>query len=596
MRQSLGKWAILKYVSAVIRGLGGPHMAPGSVNAMVTGENLVRAFRGVTIIDGKVGSRIFFNVDQSYAGLGTALTNGFGSVFGVRQVLMAIGAGQVAFAGDELTGFIASSTLSFVAKDGDEYDPGNVHQVGHPQPSAPIIYAKDAPSVGQRGMFAAVSVVIWRVDEFGIVSLASLPSNVLVCNGQSVIVPMPAADDNYQTRWGIGVVKIGLADLGNHYELPTTLGGEVAEADLITIDGHDRAIEISWTTDSLIGQRLAPDKAFPPTAAQFAGAFNDVLYLDAEGIIYTSLPNELGSFPPSAALFANEPAVAYLTAFGIRLRFGHHSLGALIYVGGSPALEYQDIWEHMGIQYQQNVALGHHGRVMAWLGKPTVLENTGIEPNWEYATEVELDFASWDALQTEDMPVVPGYDPRGEYEVWCLGKKVMAMYAPKGDWCSPIDLTGKISGNIVGRVTHDRQLYLCSSDGATLSIYKFDVGTGSVMIVQTSDLRPNGYEQTINAVVAQGRLDNIDHPVKLRMIKDYGRQATVTLSEDIRRTPLAVGTQEFAIPDPNEFCISHAMELTMQSAGGIVVDGVAVDCGFDLLETKGPPVGEVATV
>lgn len=570
-------------------------MAPGSENAMVTGEGLTRAFRGVTQLVAKIGSRVFFNVDQGYAGLGSAITNGFGSVFGVRQLLMAIGAGQVNFNGAILAGFIASSTISFIKKTAGVYDTSFIYQLGHAQPSAPQIFAKDAPSVGQRAMSAAVSVKIWRVDEFGIFSLASLVSNVLVLNAQSVIVPFPALDANGQSRWGVAGTKLGLSDLGNHYELPVSIGGEVEETDLATIDGHPRSIEITWTTEDLIGQRLAPDKAFPPVAGQFAGGYSDVLFLDADGIIYVSLPNEIGSFPPSQALFASEPAVAYLSAFGIRLRFGKHSLGVLIYVGGSPALEYQEIWTHLGIKYPQNVTLGFKGRVLVWLGQPAVLDGTALEPDRTYATKVEPDFAGWDEQQTEDMPIVPGFDGRGQYEVWCLGNKVMAQYAPTGKWCSPIDLTGKVSGNIVSAPTVDRQLYLCTSDGAALSLYEFDVGTGSVMIVQTSDIRPNGYEQKINAILAQGSLDNIDHPVKLELIQNNRDAAPVLISNDIRRTPFETGTQEFAVAQPNQFCISHALRMTMESAGGIELEGVRVDCAVQLLETKGPPLNEVAT-
>lgn len=595
MKPTLGKWLLERYVSGRIRGLGGDHMAPGSQNAMVSGEGYTRAFRGVTALAGKLGSRQLFNVDQSYAGLGTAIANGVGSVFGVRQLLMAIGTGQVYFAGLVLAGFIASSTLSFVAKVAGVYDPTTIYQVGHAQPSAPTIYAKDAPSVGKTGMSAAISVVIWRIDDFGVVSLASLSSNVLVLNGQSVIVPMPALDGNGQKRWGIGVVKLGLADLGNHYELPTSLGGEVLETDLTTIDGHTRSTEISWNTADLIGQRLAPDKAFPPPAGNFAGGMNDVIWVDASSLIYVSEPNEFGSLPPSNVLFASEPAVNYIQAFGMTLRLGRHTLGALLYVGGSPALEYQEVWRHMGIQYPQNVALGHHGRVMLWLGKPAILEGTSTEPNLDYATEVQPDFAGWDAAQTVDSPIVPGYDGRGEYEVWCLGKKVMAQYVPKKAWCSPVDLTNKISGNIVSAVTVDRVLYICSSDGATLTLYQFDVGTGSVMVIQTSDIRTNGYEINIDQVLAQGRVDNIANPVKLELIKNYDDANPVLLSADMRTAPLRTGVQEFFVPDPDVFATSHSLRLTMTGIGGIAdgTTGLPVDCGIDFLETKGPPPNQV---
>lgn len=649
MKVRLGDWLISEYISSLVRGLGGSHMAPGSENGMVSGENFVRAFRGVTALVGKVGSRLLFNTDQSYAGLGTATVNGLGSLFNVRQLLCYIGAGQVSFAGLALAGIIASSTLSLVKKSGGVYAAGALtgpFQAGHAQPSAPTIYPKNVPSAGTTPMSASVAVKIWRISNItGQVSLASLPSNVLVLNNQTAIAQIPLPDANGQTHWGIGVPPLGYDVLGVFYELPTSLHGEVAEADLAytraagsttftnasdtveivggvtaadigrrisngsfdtwitsivdgthakindipgatttaagtvthAVDGYTRAIEISWTNGALQKQNVVPDKAFPPPAGQFAGSQNDVLWLDADGIIYVGEPGQIGSFPPSNAIFANEPAVHYLPGIdGVTLRFGKHSWGALSYVGGSPALEYQELSHTLGIAYPQNVAFGARGRLMAWFGKPSVVES-GIDPDYGYATKVMPDFDGWDEGQTVDAPIVPGYDARGEYEVWCWQKKVMAKYVPKDAWCSPIDLTGKVSGNIVSAVTHEKQLYLTCSDGADLTIYQFDVGNGSVLVIQTSDIETLARTDMISEVYVQGNPDNTDNNVRVELIGNYDDANPILISD---LAPPQIGTQHLSPFRPDILgAITHCIRVTMTSIGN--------DGGIDKIRTYG---------
>jgi hypothetical protein len=554
-------------------------MRPGSLNALVSGDDQLRAFKGVTNLAGKLGGRIIFPADQSYASLGTQAVNGTGAAFRVKQLLMAIGAGQVNFDGAAIATFVASSTLSYSKESGGAYA-APIYQAGRAQPSAPLIFAKDNPSAGRDPMTGGISVVIWRVsDKDGQPSLMSLPSNVLTLSGQSVIVQMPAADSNGQTHWGIGVPRIGFDELGIFYELPTTLGGEVAESALITIDGITRAVEISWTNGALQGQNVAPDKAFPPPAGQFAGVINDTLFVDADGIIYVGDPGFIGSFPPSNAIFTNEPAVHYLrlgaNAFG---RFGKHSVGVLSYVGGSPALEYQEIIPNLGINLPQNVAIGGGGRLLMFMNRPCALDGS-LEPDFEYAKKVLPDFDGWDA-QDATKPVVPAYDPLGLYDVWCYQKKVMAKYVPSGKWCSPVDLTGLVNGNVMSAIiiptATGQKLYLCCVDGATLKLYQYDAGTGSVMTVQTDDT-PASYGDTVSEVFVQGRADTVANNVTVKLIKNFDDAHPVTI---FNAAPSLTGSQDFCRKFPNILNVKHqAMLVTLQSAGG--------DAGFDLIETYG---------
>lgn len=668
MKQDLARWQFREYISSRVRGAGGDYFAPGSENAMVTGEGFIRAFRGVGAVAGETASRLYFNTDQEWAGLGDPTEVVFGSVFLIRQLLSYIGFGQLEFQGvpvagpapivgdPALTEVNASNILYFIkGQPGGGYVTGpgyGPYQVGHAQPSPPIIYPHDNPSPGQYPITGTVAVKTWRVSNItGQTSLASAPSNVLVLNSQSVVVQVGTADFNGQTHWGYGVPKIGFDILGVFYELPTDLHGEVAEsvlayqrtvtgasiaagtnvvnitdpdvADQFTsadlgrrisfgtfdswikvinsatqvqvegtnttagaisgtatvkhaVDGILRGIEISWTNGTLIQQNLVPDKAFPPLPGQFAGVMNDTLWLDADGIIFVGEPNEIGSFPPDNAVFANEPAVHYLSGGeGMVLRFGKHSFGILAYVGGRPALEYQEIWHDLGISFPQNVGRGAGGRLLMWLGRPAVIEGTA--PDYNYATNV-IEFATWDQAQTAAVPICVGYDGVGEYEVWCLGQTAMCKYVPKDAWCAPVNLAGKITGNIVSTLTHRKRLYLTTNDGTTLTRYQFDVGSGSVMKVQTSDIRPNGYGATITEINTQGRVDNITQPVKIELISNFDDANPILLYQGL---PPRVGVQDFIpLQEPNVIdSRQHALRLTLTSNGG--------DAGWDYAESKG---------
>ncbi len=582
--QPISEWVFTEgYRSALIRGTGGDFMAQGSENAMITGAGRVRASNHPLLINGKVGSRLFFHDNQSYAGLGTGTVNGAGSIFNVKTLLHFIGSGQVNFNGAALAGVVASSTLSFLQRSGATYGT-TVLQAGHAQPTAPTIYAKDNPSAGKTQMTGAVVVYIWRVCSItGQVSLASLASNILTLSGQDVIVQFPAADNNGQDIWGIGVVKIGFEELGVGYTLPISLGGEIAEDDLTTIDGIDRACEISWSNGDLYNSELIPDRAFPPVAGSFAGVINDCLWLDADGIIYIGDPGYNGSFPPKNAVFAPEDAVAYLpTHRGVTIRFGKTRIGLLYYVGGSPAIEYQTVIENQGILLPQNAFLGYNGRICAWLGKPTVINfnpsTNEFEPDFDYAKDIE-EFATeaWGANQTAAKPIVGFYDAIGQYECWCFGTKIIARHGPSGRWCAPEDVTDSVTGDIMAGVTVNvlgagHPAYFSAVDGVTLSLYQYDAGTGSVMKVHTSTLSRMNYSGDVTMIMSEGRADNIINPVRLQLVVDGDSDNALAdpLEGEPEQTPTDTGWQSFTLREPNgiDAARKHSVLFTLTSAGG----------------------------
>jgi hypothetical protein len=260
------------YATDLLSTEGGTYLREGSSNFMVNGAGLLSPFKG--LVQGlSKGSRKQFLTDDSHAGLGSASVVGTGSVFKTIDLLMFIGQGPLRVRGNPIdvgSGPISASTqLQYLTRNAGVFDNGStLFDVGHARPSRPTLYVKSPPSIGQKSMSAAVTVVVWRVDSnTGQTSLPSPASDVLQVTNGSVIVQVEAADLNGQDIWGVGVTLPGLSDLGNLYELPTDIGGEQLEADLAytrTVEqtgGANITASILDTTD-LVEFNALPDPAF----------------------------------------------------------------------------------------------------------------------------------------------------------------------------------------------------------------------------------------------------------------------------------------------------------------------------------------------
>ena len=233
------------------------YMSRGTLNAMVDGVDNVRPFRGLTEAPaGPTGSRFYALVDGSYAGLGefSADTNisgseeGQGSIFKAFDLLLYIGSGKLKVKGyggnaPIPTGSVlqASNTLSYIRRhSAGEFinsTSGIVDsvygQVGHTIPSKPTALVKSPPSAGKKSMNAAVMIAVWRVCSItGQTSSMSEASDVITAANGSVLAIVPEADSNNQDKWGFGGTRLGLQALGNIYQLPTDIGGEVFESTL----------------------------------------------------------------------------------------------------------------------------------------------------------------------------------------------------------------------------------------------------------------------------------------------------------------------------------------------------------------------------
>jgi hypothetical protein len=651
------------YVSSVPRTLLLNILAYGTLNAIITAIGFFRCLKGFDQITAGApkGSTQLFQTDNNYAGLGTHAVRGQGNVFRVQRVLALVGSGQLRFAGQDIAGVSANSTLQYVKKSGATYI-GPALQAGHARPSSQTIYPKNTPGAGKAGMDGSVATVIWRVDSnTGQVSLYSLSSNVLSLSGQSVIQPFPAVDANAQDNWGIGVSKPGFGTAPVFYELPTQLGGEVAESTLAytrtiaqgsitngtkalvlnagtpagnqftaadegrrvsiagkldswivtvtdgfnavvndnatatatnestvirhAVDGILRAVEISWTTESLYGQDLAPGDAYPPPSnIKWAGIVTDTMFAeDDDGIIWVGVPGFIGSFPPKSVLFAAEPATAYLDASdGLYWRASKNTVCALSYNEGSTRpLSLQTIWKNTGVLYPQNIAIGVGGRVIAWSGKP-VRFGQGELPDVEWAFKVYKDFEGWDAAQTADKPIIAKSDPQNFLDILAFDRKIMAHHVPTGTWCSPVDVTQFLGAgeHLVDAVIVDNKLRFATNTGAAMNLFAWDDGTVGgppKLTVRTVDVESPLESDTVSQVRVTARLQNTA-TVTVKAIVDY---------DDAN--PVAIDTFAGVAATPKEVILSsrpniinarrHSMQVEIVSTGA--------DMGVDKIETFG---------
>jgi hypothetical protein len=659
-KQILGQWSFGNgYASSVPRLSLLSILAHGTLNAILTGLGFIRNFGGLDKITphGK-GSSVFFQTDNTFAGLGDESEQGRGSVLKVQRVLAFTGLGQLRYAGDDIADVSADSTLQYIKKT-DSVFTGPGYPAGQARPSSQTIYPKTTPGAGKQGMSGTVATVIWRIDSTtGQVSLASLASNVLSLEGQTVIQPFPAVD-TAQDYWGIGVCKTGFGTAPIFYELKTDLGGEVAESTLAysrnitqasitngtnvltlngttpvdkrfsvadvgrraviagkldswitdvtdafnaitnedatddaadepltvthAIEGILRSVEISWTTESLAGQELAPFDAYPPPSNLIAaGLLNDAMFVETdEGIIYVGVVGFIGSYPPKNTLFPAEPAILYLDASdGLYYRFSKNRFQALVYVGGSKPIELQTIWNNIGILYPQNAAIGAGGRVIAWSGKP-VRMGAGSEPDIGFAFKVYKDFAGWTA-QTAEKPVIAAYDPDNQFDCWAYDSKIMMCRGGSNDWCSPVDVSSYLAVGeyLMSAVIVDNKLRWCTNAGTSLFLYRHDEGSGSTMTIQTTEYSSAQESDTITQFDAVVHVDDTDSIV-VSIIKNF-----------VDSVPVAVKTFALAASPENQQ-ISTRTNTTnaKQHSVRLVIDGDGKDVGVQSITTYGESSG-----
>jgi hypothetical protein len=571
----LADYSFDRYISSIAR-FGGRlnYLAKGTKNLLCLGVGKCTAYKGPVLQSGVNGSQQLMNAADGYAGLGEFNTAGVGSVFRVLAALFFIGAGLLRYNGLSLSAS-ASSTLQILLLSSGTYSNGP-WQAGLAQPSAPTVAVRATPGTGFTGkIIGSVSVVIWRIrSSTGAKSIKSLPSAVVVADKQTLRVTMPALDANGQDRWGIGVSETGFGFSGPHYKLM-----EIADSALTTIDSVARSVEIEWVNAELVDQPLAPTEDFPPPAAVFGGALNDVVFVDGaygditSGVtaaapgatIACSKPLNPESFPGDYVLFPPEPPVNLLRGGdGYYYRLGKNSMCVITYTGGRPPLSLQIVWPNVGISAPHNACVGEDGRLYLWIGKPARIVARSEEPETSFGDEVADDFEGW-----VDTDVVLGWDARRQLMCYFNKSldKVMPYNTATGAWSSPAFLTGKITGSVVAAVTVNRDLIFCTNDNSTLRLYKFDGGTGMVVEVMTPWQRAEIETDNIYRVLVDWRADNTAN-VEMRVLingDDNPANAAVVKTISVPRTGLqSLKTQRPRVVNAK----SHAIYLKQTCTGG----------------------------
>lgn len=245
------------------------------------------------------------------------------------------------------------------------------------------------------------------------------------------------------------------------------------------VDGISRSIELEWTDGELAGKPLAPIDDFPPPPAVFGGTLNDTGFLDGAygdvgageapatqgATIVLSLPLKFESWPPDSFIATPQPptAVASRSADGYAYRAGASTLGAMVYTGGDPPINYQLRWPNTGCLAPHNMVIAGDGRLYIYTAQAGLARiGEGDEPDVEWAVPFADDVVGWDPKK-----VVMGEDGGDDRKIICAchEKMVLPFNRAIDRACTPCDLTGKIIGNIIASVNAPNgELYLCASD------------------------------------------------------------------------------------------------------------------------------------
>lgn len=473
-------------------------MSAGSKNLLILGEGRGQVWKGPLLSAGVEGGRVIYNLtDGGWASLGDFNTAGIGSIVGlIARAFAFVGSGELYINGVSRS-VSASTTPQIILYRSGSFSGSNTgpYILGLSQPTAPTIAAGPTANANMSGTTAAV---IWFVrSATGGRSRASVSSNVVAIDGTTVRVTIAGADlttasNNGYDRIGIGTSVFGFGFTGPFFELT-----EIAISSLTTVDGVANSYEASFTSASLSQADLAPTLDFPPPPFVFMAALEDVIagvgaYGDSTAGVSTtspgtaivvSLPVFIESFPPDSILFLPEAPTGVLSraSEGFCFVACKNSLHALLYTGGRNPLSLRTVWAQVGFASQHNMTLAEGGRLYGFSsGKRGLVRfsNDG-EPDTVFANDVTEETRSWTAAN-----VIAGWD--GDHQLVVFGHtKTLLCFNPaarngQGAWCAPLDLTGKITGDLCACVTVQGGLLLAANDNAQIRLYAFNAGTGSV--------------------------------------------------------------------------------------------------------------------
>jgi hypothetical protein len=574
--------------SSLLGGRRGACM-PGSKNVMFTGQGRAQAYRGPALVSSVAGGRIMFNaIDAGYASLGDATTAGVGSVFGlIARALAYIGSGPLYLNG--VTRSVSASTaLQMLLYRSGSYSGASTgpYAFGLEPPTAPTLAVTPTASTIMSGTY---STVHWFVrSATGGRSRRSSSSAVVVNSGFKMRHTVAGADLTYAAsvgadRIGIGVTAAGFGSTGPHYE-----EREIAISSLTTVDTVANSVELEWSDTSLIGKDLAPILDYPPPAGVFAAAIEDVVavigcYGDlVSGVsttspgtaIAVSLPVFIESFPPDSLLFLPAPPKGVLSraSDGFVLIGGEGYVAALLYTGGKNPLSLRVLWPTTGIASPNGWFLGEGGRLYAASGKRGLvrIDESG-EPDTSFAEDIVDDTAGWTMAN-----VVGGFDADSNRDVFGHAQTLLCFNPQRSKWDTPVDISGKITGNLCAMVPVSGGLLLAANDGTTIRLYTFNSGTGMTYEV-FSDVHLSQAEQDILLNLQIGVRADTTNNVTAKIFTN-GETSTASYTKTI--ATVANKKQHLATQRPNvRGAKSHQIYLSQLCGTG--------DAGPDFVRVSG---------
>lgn len=557
-------------------------LAPGSLNQIITGSGKPRAARAPLVKAGLEGSLYLTNAGDGYAGLGSfADTDVKGSVFRILSALFFVGNGALRYNGASLSAS-ATSTLQLKILSSGVWS-ATTYQAGLAQPVAPTLATLTTLGTGFTGKLKAgtYSAKIIKIrSTTGVRSLASLQSNTIAVTetvvGKSARITFPAIGSNGADRWGIYVSPRNFGSTGPHYFLR-----EVAEADLGTVDGVPRSLEIEWTDGDLVNQELAPIDSYPPPAAVFGGVLGDTAFLDGcygdtvSGVtagapgstIVQSLPLRPEEYPPDFTIYPPEPPTAlHMGGDGFYYRWGKSSMGVLSNVGGEPALAFQLMWATQGIAYPHNAVVGTGGRAYAFTGKTLARIGANGEPETAWSNPVADEMAVLDPAKLR-----LGWDTNSHTLVVMHETDMWTYNESLDSWGPRIDLSDELDGDITAAVTQANALIIAAKDdGASdIKLYDYDLGAGLEMQSMTDWHFSSTDTDSLRQVEIVGRFDNVANNVTVEIYGDEDAD-TPLVTEII--TPPKTGLAKLRpvrlmLPSLTSFAVKVKQQTTDGDAG-----------------------------
>lgn len=367
------------------------------------------------------------------------------------------------------------------------------------------------------------------------------------------------------------------------------------------VSGATRTVVFEWRDADLAGGDAAPIRAYPPPSGIFGGVSGDVIFIDGalgdsvdvtrtafeSGTTASTTTSQVGnaiavsdparpeSFPPDNYIFTGDAPTALLAGSGVHWRCAQNSVGVIRYVGGSPAVNYERIWNGIGVQKQHNIGLGMGGRPYFYTGQRGIVRlGVNGEPDAEFAIPVADETAGWTAAN-----VVIGTDTNLGCVLYMHGRTILAYYEALGVWGANITVFPAATSNTIrSAVTVNGDVIIGSQLSTTITGYNFhrDDGNGYTGTAYTQWMPSAAVSDILARIHLAIRTDNITSPVSVSVYADGSDTARVTQVY----TPDTTGKIHLPVLRPNvRNCKSWRIGVSIPSNGG--------DCGIDMMKVEG---------